>query len=721
MTLRMFTHPVFMVDDALLQDRATEIEEDKLALLENLMGALHCNDAEGVRKKLASNKQFAAILETFKIPVPMKTSKTTGKQTFALAKNDEGFLALMEDENEFIQQLCTVRLGTKSTIEESRIERFIAVGKRNKGFLPIPLKYYGAHTGRWAGMDKVNFQNLPSRDKKKKTLKNSVIPPDGHVVINCDSSQIEARVLVWLAGQKDVTEQFANGDDVYSVFASKIYGRPVSKANPIERFVGKTCIAEGTLVLSDSGWKPIELVTTADKLWDGEEWICHQGLVNNGIKPTLNLCGAWLTPDHQVWSGMQWLEAQLVVADENILCQVLDTAVGNLPLQATFADRGEALLRLLSNVTADPTSTAWTTIISKISKARAVRFVPKLLQTKNGTGCIRTQWLTTDTEPDFSIDWLLPSHDVTPQPIKHIFTMEDGVYRYINNGERTEPRFFAMYKRLKDGMSQVLKWTGLMSTAVTSRTISNLCPEVTTLKTSEKSQTLKPVFDILNCGSRNRFTILTEAGPVIVHNCILGLGYGTGALKLQHTLKTTPPGAIVTEDEAKEYVKTYREANDKVIQLWRDGDKVLKDLANWGDTKSYYYGKNKCLKVTKEGIQLPNDLYIRYPELKLDTEKSKSQYKYKSRKGPVYIWGGSVVENVVQALARIVVGEQMLKINQRYRVALTVHDAAVCVVPEAELNEAVAYIVECMSVAPDWASGLPVACEEKHANSYGEC
>jgi DNA polymerase len=443
MTLRMFTHPVFMVDDALLQDRATEIEEDKLALLENLMVALHCNDAEGVRKKLASNKQFAAILETFKIPVPMKTSKTTGKQTFALAKNDEGFLALMEDENEFIQQLCTVRLGTKSTIEESRIERFIAVGKRNKGFLPIPLKYYGAHTGRWAGMDKVNFQNLPSRDKKKKTLKNSVIPPDGHVVINCDSSQIEARVLVWLAGQEDVTEQFANGDDVYSVFASKIYGRPVSKANPIERFVGKTCI--------------------------------------------------------------------------------------------------------------------------------------------------------------------------------------------------------------------------------------------------------------------------------------LGLGYGTGALKLQHTLKTSPPGAIVTEDEAKEYVKTYREANDKVIQLWRDGDKVLKDLANWGDTKSYYYGKNKCLKVTKEGIQLPNGLYIRYPELKLDTEESKSQYKYKSRKGPVYIWGGSVVENVVQALARIVVGEQMLKINQRYRVALTVHDAAVCVVPEAELNEAVAYIVECMSVAPDWASGLPVACEEKHANSYGEC
>ena len=133
-------------------------------------------------------------------------------------------------------------LFRSSTIEESRIERFLDVGKRNKGRLPIPLKYYGAHTGRWAGSDKVNFQNLPSRDKKKKALKNAVVAPDGHYVINCDSSQIEARVLAWLAGQTDVVEQFARGDDVYSLFATKIYGREISKKDPVERFVGKTCI-----------------------------------------------------------------------------------------------------------------------------------------------------------------------------------------------------------------------------------------------------------------------------------------------------------------------------------------------------------------------------------------------------------------------------------------------------------------------------------------------
>jgi DNA polymerase len=216
---------------------------------------------------------------------------------------------------------------------------------------------------------------------------------------------------------------------------------------------------------------------------------------------------------------------------------------------------------------------------------------------------------------------------------------------------------------------------------------------------------------------------ISKENPVerfVGKTCILGLGYGTGALKLQHTLKTQPPGAVVTEDEAKSYVDTYRNTNDKVIQLWRDGDKAIADLANW-EGKPYYYGKHKCLKITKEGVHLPNGLMIRYPDLKLNTNESKSQYEYKSRKGPVSLWGGSLVENVVQALARIIVGEQMIKINEKYRVALTVHDAAVIVVPEAEKNEALAYIVECMSTPPAWASGLPVTCEAKYAQTYGEC
>ena len=440
MTIRMYTQPVLMVDDALLVERLEEVKQEKSSLLRGLMDILQVGQEEEVRAKLASNPQFAAILKDFDVPVPTKISPTTGKETFALAKNDEGFIALQEHEDPVIQQLCAVRLGTKSTIEESRIERFIGIGSRNRGRLPIPLKYYGAHTGRWAGMDSVNLQNLPSRDKKKKALKNSVVAPPGFSVINSDSSQIEARVLAWLAGQTDVTEQFRRGEDVYSVFASKVYGRQISKKDPVERFVGKTCI--------------------------------------------------------------------------------------------------------------------------------------------------------------------------------------------------------------------------------------------------------------------------------------LGLGYGTGAKKLQHTLKTQPPGAEIDEDEAKRIVSVYRSENDKIPELWSECDRALHHLAEWpSGVNEYTLGEHKCVWVTPHGIRLPNGLHLHYPNLRMRDGK----FIYDSRKGIVNIWGGAMVENIVQALARIIVGEQMLSINERYRPVLTVHDAAVCVVPKAEVEEALTYITQVMSVPPQWATGLPVACEAKYGDSYGEC
>ena len=400
------------------------------------MTELACDDEESVRKKLSSNKQFAEILTARGVTVPTKKSPTTGKEAPALAKNDEGFLALQEHEDPVVQQLCAVRLGTKSTIEESRIERFINIGSRNSSLLPIPLKYYGAHTGRWSGTDGVNLQNLPSRDKKKKALKNAIMAPEGHVIVNCDSSQIEARVLAWWAGQDDVVAQFAAGEDVYSTFASKIYKRPISKADPVERFVGKTCI--------------------------------------------------------------------------------------------------------------------------------------------------------------------------------------------------------------------------------------------------------------------------------------LGLGYGTGAEKLRHTLKTSPPGADLPVEKCKQYVDLYRDVNYRIVELWRECDQAL-DSMMAGVHKPFALGKNNCVWITKDGVRLPNGLYIRYPKLRVEEGKK----VYDSRRGTVNIWGGAMVENIVQALARIVVGEQMVNIHERYPVVLTVHDAAVCLVAKDSIQRGLDVITALMSTAPTWARGLPVACEAKFGESYG--
>jgi DNA polymerase len=166
----------------------------------------------------------------------------------------------------------------------------------------------------------------------------------------------------------------------------------------------------------------------------------------------------------------------------------------------------------------------------------------------------------------------------------------------------------------------------------------------------------------------------------------------------------------------------YRQLNDKVIKLWADCDKALADMANWGeDSKPYYLGEHKCLLVTKDGIKLPNGLYIHYPELKKEKIDGRDKFMYKSRKGYISLWGGSVVENVVQALARIVVGEQMIKINDSYKPVLTVHDAIVCVIPNQEIDTAMKFITDIMSTPPTWAGGLPVACEAKYGESYGDC
>mgnify|MGYP003671161661 FL=1 len=116
------------------------------------------------------------------------------------------------------------------------------------------------------------------------------------------------------------------------------------------------------------------------------------------------------------------------------------------------------------------------------------------------------------------------------------------------------------------------------------------------------------------------------------------------------------------------------------------------------------------------GTDGANGLYIRYKNLR----REEDGVMYDSRKGPVNIWGGAMVENIVQALARIIVGEQLLAVNKLYPVTLTVHDAGVWVVPEDERETALAFITKAMSTPPQWCADLPVACEAKSGPSYGE-
>jgi len=431
LTIKMFSEPVLCIDVPVLEEHLVGVVERKEELLAS---------AEANKEVIMSNEKFATALMALGIDPPKKVSPRTGKVTWAFSKTDESFKALLDSPEESVQNLVAARLGVKTTLEETRTQRFIDIGKR--GTLPVPLKYYAAHTGRWGGADKVNLQNLPARDGKSK-IKSAIMAPPGYTLIDSDSSQIEARTLAWLSEQNDLVQNFANGEDVYKIMAAKIYGVPVEEVTKEQRFFGKTVI--------------------------------------------------------------------------------------------------------------------------------------------------------------------------------------------------------------------------------------------------------------------------------------LGCGYGMGAAKFQMMLRLQ--GVSIDEKESERIVRVYRSTYPRIHNLWNEGKNVLDGLLF---DRPARFGRTGVVTVSGEGILLPSGLRIIYPHLERKTDGvmggvEKHTFSYKSRKETVYIYGGKVVENVVQALARCIVAEQMLRIAKKYRVVLTVHDAIMCSVKDEEVEEAAKYIEECMKWTPDWAEGLPVNCEVGWGKTYADC
>jgi DNA polymerase len=420
LTIKMYSEPILRLNTPILEQHLFNVKARKEALLEACISD---------KDTLMSNPKFAQLLISLGVEPPMKESPANGKQTFAFAKNDEGFKALAEHSDERVQALVCARLGTKSTLEETRTQRFIDISFRGK--MPVPLRYYAAHTGRWGGDDKLNLQNLP----RKSLLKSSITSPRGFTLIDADSSQIEARTVAWLAGQDDLVDAFERKEDVYKIMASSIYNKAVEDITDSERFVGKTTI--------------------------------------------------------------------------------------------------------------------------------------------------------------------------------------------------------------------------------------------------------------------------------------LGAGYGMGATKFAIQLKTF--GVEIEEQEAKRIIDVYRATYPRIPELWKEANRSLDAMAQ---KKTCAVGcQPEALSLTPSGFLLPSGLHLNYNDLRRDDDA----YSYGSRRGRVKIYGGKVVENLCQAIARCIIGEQMLRIARRYKVALTVHDAVMAVVSEDDHDEAIKYIHKCMSWRPSWALTLPLACEIGAGKSYADC
>jgi len=213
MTLKMFTRPTLVLDPLMLSNAIDEERNSR----EKLLQTLGVEEAE-----LASNPKFAEQLQKLGVVAPTKVSKTTGKQTLALAKNDALFQALLNGEREDVALLCEARLRVKSTTERTRAQRFLDISQR--GSLPVPLSYYGAKSGRWSAAkgSAINMQNL----KRGSFLRKAIMAPENYQLVVGDLSQIEPRVLAWLSDYEDMLNIFRSGRDPYAAFGAQMFNIP---------------------------------------------------------------------------------------------------------------------------------------------------------------------------------------------------------------------------------------------------------------------------------------------------------------------------------------------------------------------------------------------------------------------------------------------------------------------------------------------------------------
>ena len=234
MNLRMFIEPQTHLNPSRLKAHRTVVRVSKQLVMDKVA---YIADPS----VFSSTAKFTALLESYGVDIPMKPSPADpSKMIPAMAKGDVAFKEMVDDPNQLpeVQALLAARVGSKSTIDETRAETLLRLSKLGTGAFPVPLKYYGAHTGRFSGDGGYNAQNL----RRGGQLKKAIQAPPGWALVHRDASQIEARMVAWLANCGSLLDAFMAGRDVYCEFGSGVYRREITKANASERFCAKTAI-----------------------------------------------------------------------------------------------------------------------------------------------------------------------------------------------------------------------------------------------------------------------------------------------------------------------------------------------------------------------------------------------------------------------------------------------------------------------------------------------
>lgn len=684
-----------------------------------------------------------------------------------------------------VKELLAIRLQA-STTSTSKYKSLMK-GVSSDGRLRGTLQFCGAsRTGRWAGR-LFQPQNLPRPSLEQEqidegiealkagcadllfdnimeltssALRGCIMAPEGKKLVVSDLSNIEGRKLAWLAGEQWKLDAFreydeGTGPDLYKLAYARAYGIDVESVTKGQRQIGKVlelaCLAPDTLVLTDKGYKPLINVSGTDLLWDGEEWVRHEGLIYRGYKETLSLDGVQMTPDHLILTPVGWKQASLIDSSKNMLLRSQELASENLPSSKKWVKPPQANDECLLDAPAELCPTQLRSAISLGGKVRAVISALKRKPVRTGKSffAMRTPCPTIKQDAGYSTDWPPQLTVAISPPTSFSITMAAGEFTFASYGEKTNELFYHTLANSRALITRCWKWIASTITKDTNRAIFGSYPKPITTAIAEKSPTCKKeskiwnaVYDIAHAGPRNRFTIKTDSGHLIVHNCGYGGGvaafltfalvYGLDLDELANAALPNIPRDVIREakswyDESVKRKSTYGLSErvfiacDSLKRLWRRAHPATCDF--WYELertvraaiatpqKTLYCG---YLKIRRDGawlrIQLPSGRALCYPSPSI--EKGNITYQGVnscSRKWQrLKTYGGKLVENVTQAAARdVLAGNMPLIEDAGYSIVLTVHDEVICEAPDTdEFNDKA--LSALLSTNPEWAPDIPL-------------
>lgn len=682
--------------------------------------------------------------------------------------NQKAMKALMEKASPKVREVLALR----NQLAMASVKKYEAMlnSACSDGRIRGMFQFYGAiRTGRYSGRI-VQLQNLPRNkmpdlkearslvadkniqalemlyddipDTLSQLIRTALIAPDGKDFIVADFSAIEARVLSWLAEEEWRQTVFKENGDIYCETASRMFKVPVVKhgVNGDLRQKGKqaelACIAKGELVLTDKGLVPIEDVRLDHRLWDGENWVTHEGVIEKGIGEVIKYEGLRATKDHVVWikgsqkpiqfgkaasSGTHLIQTgngrhPIRLGDNHLSTKALEPEVESLlcpnkvqrmrkyPMARSQSITKRKVKRMpgLFAKTEDPNLAR--KAINRSQKPMRERKRPRIQK----LWCSRDQISFCICDRSRTVSHVFISAAFTTsgnRSNRYKWKLRAGKHSICFSRAKSSKQAQHRLKRVQARVLALFPKCGSQKTRpriyprTNHQTSRGLCK--TKMQGMETDLSKTRLYDIRNAGPHHRFTVSNK----LVHNC--GYGGSVGAMKAMGALDFG-----MKEEELKPLVDSWREANPKIVKYWWAVDAAIKKAIR---TKQPVFLKNLVFSYSSGilFIQLPSGRSLAYPKPKIESNEYGTESVTYMGLGLNKKWerlesyGPKFVENITQAISRDLLMNAMSNCRN-YKIVAHVHDE---IIVEAEPDLSVETVCNRMCKLPSWANGLVLNAE----------